>query len=269
MTEPQFDTPFFNDHGERRVIEIADHRGQPRAYTFPTMFAHTRATMMVFTADVERSRELLAASGADSVWPVRVAFGRCMFAIAAFRYGAISDGMQGYHEMAFGIPVDTGRIALLPALARRFWASFGLYVLDLPVDSEENCRRGTEIWGLPKTMKQFAIADSPTVREVTLRGSDGLCFRARVPRGGRRTAASEINRVYSRKAGQLLLTKSFVDGACWQYFTTSELAARVELEFGATKPYSDFAQLEIDPRPLMVREFDCLSTVLYGPDPVA
>ena len=264
-----FDTPFFNAHTERKVIEIADHRGRRRAYTFPTFFAHTPAVMMLFTADARRARDLL---GGVALEPVRVGRTRCLFAVAAYRYGQISDGMTGYNELALGLPVSTSRVPIAPALLRKRWPAFGVHVLDLPVDSEENCRRGVTIWGLPKTMKRFHYQDAPASgtahrRTIEVRDGDTLCLRLAWTRGGRRGVVSELNRAYSVKDGKLQRSRAFIDGACWQFTRLSPLAREVTLELGSGRPYADVAALDLDPKPLLVRDFDSLSTVLYGPEP--
>lgn len=266
-TPDPFSSPFFAAHPTRQTIAIRDHRNQPRVYTFPTFFTQTPATMALFTGDEKRARLLVNSQGDHGLHPVRVSRGRCLVAIAAYRYGLISDGMEGYNELAVGFPVSRSKVPLAPALLRRVWSSFGIFVAALPVDSEENCHRGVSIWGLPKTMKHFGYEERGGKRTITVRGSDeALCVRLSYPRGGKRTIISETNQVYSVRDGKLVSARAALDGAAWQFTRVSPLAKQVELEIGrAITPYSDIATLDIDPRPVLLREFDSLSTALYPP----
>jgi hypothetical protein len=141
-----------------------------------------------------------------------------------------------------------------------------VYVLDLPVDSEENCHRGVAIWGLPKSMKAFRYQDAGGTRTVEVAASGKLYFRLTFARGGRRTLISEMNQVYSVKDGRLQVCRSYLDGAAWQYTRLSPLAKRTRLELGDSGVPAQLKALDIDPRPLVVRDFDSLNTVLYLPE---
>jgi hypothetical protein len=267
-----FATPFFRAHRDRRVVEIPDHRGQPRAYNFPTFFTQTPAMMLMFTADFDAVAALLAARLDGSTFsralrPVRVSHRRCLFAVACYRYGQISDGMVGYNEFALGVPVSNSRLPLVPALARRAWPSFGVHLIDMPVDSDENKNRGVRIWGLPKSIKTFRYEDSPDRRTVEVFDADERCLRLTVPRGGRRHLVSELARVYSIRDGQALRCNTYMEGACWQYTQLSPLAKQVELELGPRPAYAALSELQLSARPVLVRDFECLSTALYAPDP--
>lgn len=268
MTDPTsgFDGPFFEGIRERSVVSILDHEGRPRDYTFPTFFADTRATMLLFTADATRCAALL---GDLPFVPVRVGWNRCLFAVAAFRYGRVSDGMKGYNEWAFGVGVSSSRVPLLPVALRSVWRSFGLWVLDLPVDSLENCRRGTEIWGLPKTMKRFERSETELEETLTLWDGERLACRMHVPIGGRKRPLRETNRALARKGSELYCSETHLDGDCTQFTGLHALAARVRLEWGDTEPYRTFAALDLSPRPLLVRRFDALSTALFAPTRLA
>lgn len=262
--EVGFDSAFFRSHTGRRVIEITGHEGKPHKYTFPTFFTGSRVTAMMFTADHARARQLL---GGVPLFPVRMSPGRCLFLVACFRYGQVSDGMRGYNEVALGFAVSRSRIPLLPVLARAIWPSFGYFVVDLPVDSEENRVRGVEIWGLPKTMKEFAEDDGPNGREVRMSSGGETCLRVRIPRGGRERLVNESSRAYSVKGGVLYRTTTHQHGVAREYGSRAAEAGRVELKFGPMKPYSDFATLDLSDRPVKVRDFDSLSTALYWPEP--
>ena len=139
-------------------------------------------------------------------------------------------------------------------------------MLDLPLIPRKLPPR-VNIWGLPKTMKTFHYSDSPDERTIEVRDDDELSMRVTAARGGRRRLVEESNRVYSVNNGTLVVTKSFLSGGCWQYTGLSPLAKRTRVEFGASSPYSDFALMQLGPHPLLVRDFECLSTVLYAPDP--
>jgi hypothetical protein len=259
-----FANPFFAAHAARETTTIRDQEGNARTYTFPTFFTQTPASMLLFTADERAARALV---GDERLLPVRVAPGRCLFAVAAYRYGVISDGMTGYNELALGVPVSTSRLPLAPAFLRKGWSSFGVFVLDLPVDSPENCHRGVTIWGLPKTMKTFRYEDDAGARRIEVSSGGSRCFALSFARGGRRGVVAEMNRVYSRKAGVLHRCRAFLDGASWQYTRLSPLSKRTRIEFGDGEPYRRFASLDLDPRPLLVRDFECLNTALYLPEP--
>lgn len=257
-----FDTPFFRAHTARKPIEITNHLGERRVYTFPTFFAKSRTSLVLTTARTDRATELLGDTG--PLRPVRMGRGRCLAVLACFRYGELSDGMKGYHEMALGIAVSRSRIPILPALLRRRMESFGFWLLDLPVSSEENRVRGVEIWGYPKTMKTFRDEDGPAGRTFEMKTQEGeLCLRVVVPRAGTVTRAAEINRSYSRKDGRVLRTVTHSEGECRE-----SKGGSIELAFGTVAPYDRFAGLELSTKPIVVRDFDSLSNVLYWPEPV-
>ncbi len=261
-TTDVFDTAFFRAHTARKPIEITDHRGERRVYTFPTFFAHSRTTLVLTTARTDRASALLGDLG--PLRPVRMGRGRCLAVLACFRYGELSDGMKGYHEMALGIAVSRSRLPILPALLRRRWGSFGFWLLDLPVSSDENRVRGVEIWGYPKTMKRFRDEDGPGGRTFEMTTPEGVpCMRLVVPRTGKVRRTSEINRSYSRKDGTILRTVTHSEGECRE-----AKGGRIELEFGKVAPYDRFGELDLSTRPLVVRDFDDLSNVLYWPEPV-
>lgn len=264
MADPTagFEGPFFSAIPERSVVSITDHEGRPRDYTFPTFFADTRATMVLFTADATRCRALL---GDAPFTPTRVGWNRCLFAIAAFHYGRLSDGMKGYHEWAFGVGVSTSAVPLLPVALRAWWTSFGVWVLDLPVDSLENCRRGTEIWGLPKTMKRFTREEAPGAEVLGLHDGEALACRLVVPRGGRTLLLQETNRALARKGPRFYRSDTRLYGECTQYTGLSPLAKGFSIEWGAMEPYRSFAALGLSARPLLVRHFESLSSALSAP----
>ena len=136
----------------------------------------------------------------------------------------------------------------------------------MPVDSEENCNRGVLIWGLPKSMKRFEYQDVQDRRTVEVFDGADPCIRLSVPRGGRRRLVSEMTRVYSRRNGAWVRCRTFMEGACWQYTGLSPLAAGVEVQFGAR--YRELCALQLSARPVMVRDFEALSTALYAPEPL-
>ncbi len=75
--------------------------------------------------------------------------------------------------------------------------------------------------------------------------------------------------LYSMRDGKLLVSRAFLDGACWQYNRLSSLSAKARVTFGTGEPYARFAALKLGARPLLVRDFECLSTALYAPEPAA
>ena len=60
----------------------------------------------------------------------------------------------------------------------------------------------------------------------------------------------------------MLVSRAFIDGAAWEYTRVSKQAKRVSVELGA--PYAAYAPFDLSDQPLLVREFESLSTALFG-----
>ena len=291
-----FNTPFFLSKPPTGTISIENHLGTQRTYQFPTLFTQTQAAIVLTTVDARSAtrrrpsrrtpcrssrrrslpcrcsrsrsatRSLPDILNQHGLFPVRTSSARCLAVVAVYRYGAISDGMKGYNEMMVGIVLSRSNVPLAPALLRRR-SGFGAFIVDLPVDSEENCRRGQAIWGLPKTLKTFNYRDEPGLRVTTVTDDHGdTCLQLRLPVAGKRTLVADDSYAYSQLDGRLLRTVGTFEGAAWQYSRLDSAARRVEIDFGKKGVYGSLRDLDFDARPLLVRIFDNLNSVLQLPE---
>jgi hypothetical protein len=264
-----FETPFFRALPKGGNTTIEDHSGAPRVYAFPTCFTHTASAIVLTTADYDAAQDRVPQALRDAgLTPVRVSRNRCIAVLGSYRYGRVNDGMTGYNEMVVGIALAKSKALVLPAVLRTQFG-FGAFVLDLPVDSAENCVRGNAIWGLPKSMKTFAYAESSSHYDVRLSEAEGqLCMHLQVPIGGRRMLVRDENCVYSVKDGKALQTRAVLEGACWQYAGIGD-TSRIHLEFGNHGVYAELRKLDFHSKPLVVRLFDSQNSALYLPEAVS
>lgn len=136
-------------------------------------YRNTRVTA-VFTADLDRLRELMPAAVLEQVQPLQVWPGRGLVAFTAYAYHYCDN--DSYNEIALSIVTNKpgnanlGPLSLVgQSLSKDFWG----YVLKLPVNTELARVRGVVGYNLPKWLTPidyretekslvFDIADSET-----------------------------------------------------------------------------------------------------------
>jgi hypothetical protein len=140
----------------------------------PNFYYKNRRITAIFTADLERLRELMPAQVKQAVQPLQLWPGRGVVALTAYAYEVCDN--DSYNEISLSIVTNKpgsfnfGPISLLrQSMADDYWG----YVLKLPVNTELARVRGVVGYNLPKWTTgidirendktlAFAIADSGT-----------------------------------------------------------------------------------------------------------
>ncbi|WP_342246711.1 acetoacetate decarboxylase (ADC) [Pseudomonas sp. OTU5201] len=147
----------------------------------PNFYYKNRRVTAVFTADLDRLRELMPAEVLEQVQPIQVWPGRGLIALTAYAYEYCDN--DSYNEIALSIVTNKpgnsnlGPISLIgQSMSKDFWG----YVLKLPVNTELARVRGVVGYNLPKWLTGinlretdksvvFEILDSQTGKvDVTL-----------------------------------------------------------------------------------------------------
>lgn len=135
----------------------------------PNFYYKTSRATAVFTADLDRLRELMPAEVLKVVQPLQIWPGRGLVAFTAYAYHYCDN--DSYNEIALSIvtnkPGDSnlGPVTLIgQSMSKDFWG----YVLKLPVDTELAEVRGVVGYNLPKWLTgiNFKETDKAVVFEL-------------------------------------------------------------------------------------------------------
>lgn len=135
----------------------------------PNFYYRNSRVTAVFTADLDRLRELTPAKVLEQVQPLQVWPGRGLVAFTAYAYQHCDN--DSYNEIALSIVTNKpgnanlGPISLVgQSLSKDFWG----YVLKLPVNTELARVRGVVGYNLPKwlTAIDFRETDKTLVVEI-------------------------------------------------------------------------------------------------------
>lgn len=117
----------------------------------PNFYYQNSRVTAIFTADLERLRELMPAEVLEQVQPLQIWPGRGLVALTAYAYEYCDN--DSYNEIALSIvtnkpgSTNLGPISLIgQSLSKDFWG----YVLKLPVNTELARVRGVVGYNLPK-----------------------------------------------------------------------------------------------------------------------
>lgn len=173
---PDMDLSWFRSL-EKTKVDMGFESYSPNFY-----YQNSRVTA-VYTADIDRLRELMPAQVLEQVQPLQVWPGRGLVAFTAYTYDYCDN--DSYNEIAVSIITNRpgksnlGPVTLIgQALSKDFWG----YVLKLPVNTELARVRGVVGYNLPKWLTPierredasavtYDIADAQT-------GSVDVIFRA-------------------------------------------------------------------------------------------
>jgi hypothetical protein len=135
----------------------------------PNFYYKNNRVTAVFTADIDRLRELMPAKVLDEVQPLQVWPGRGLVAFTAYAYEYCDN--DSYNEIALSIVTNKpgnsnlGPVTLVgQAMSKDFWG----YVLKLPVNTELAEVRGVVGYNLPKWLTDinFRETDKSVVFEI-------------------------------------------------------------------------------------------------------
>jgi hypothetical protein len=127
----------------------------------PNFYYKDSSITAVFTADIERLRELMPAAIKAQVQPLQIWPGRGVVALTAYAYHYCDN--DAYNELSLSIVTSKpgspsfGPLSLLgQSRAKSFWG----YVLKLPVNTELARVRGVVGYNLPKWLSDIRYHDS-------------------------------------------------------------------------------------------------------------
>lgn len=127
----------------------------------PNFYYENTLVTAVFTADIERLRELMPADVLAKVQPLKVWPGRGLVALTAYAYHYCDN--DSYNEISLAVitsqpdKANLGLISLAgQAMSKEFWG----YVLKLPVDTELARVRGVVGYNLPKWLTKINYRES-------------------------------------------------------------------------------------------------------------
>jgi hypothetical protein len=136
----------------------------------PNFYYKNSRVTAVFTADLDRLRELMPAAVLEQVQPLQVWPGRGLVALTAYAYHYCDN--DSYNEIALSIITNKpggsnlGPISLVgQSMSKDFWG----YVLKLPVNTELARVRGVVGYNLPKWLTgiDYRETDESVVFEIT------------------------------------------------------------------------------------------------------
>lgn len=135
----------------------------------PNFYYENKKVTVVYTADMDKLRELMPAKVLEQVQPVQIWPGRGLVALTAYRYDYCDN--DSYNEIALSIVTNkpgSGNYGPLSLVGQAMDSDNWGYVLKLPVDTELARVRGVVGYNLPKwtTRIDFRETDGQFVFEV-------------------------------------------------------------------------------------------------------
>ena len=161
---------------------------------FPIRYFDSSMIAATFPAPAARVQEVLPS---DRLKPVQLMPGTAAVALAAMEYRHI-DGLAPYNEFGIMVPVEYQPADNVPGLP-------GLYVVHLPVTTEEARWGGVEVYGYAKFMAEISFEDAGEVRRCRIRAEGKEIITLEVKKLVTGPQSSELY-TYTVKEGQLLRT---------------------------------------------------------------
>jgi hypothetical protein len=161
---------------------------------FPIRYFDSSMIAASFPAPAAKVQEVLPS---DKLKPVQVMPGTAAVALAAMEYRHI-DGLAPYNEFGVMLPVVYQTADNIPGLP-------GLYVLHLPVTTEEARWGGVEIYGYPKFIAEISFEDAGEMRRCRIRAEGKDIITLEVKKPVSQPQSWELY-TYTVKDGQLLRT---------------------------------------------------------------
>lgn len=237
----------------------------------PNFYYKDSRITAIFTADIERLRELVPAAVRARVEPLQVWPGRGVVALTAYAYHYCDN--DSYNEISLSVVTNRpgagnyGPLSLLgQARAKDFWG----YVLKLPVNTELARVRGVVGYGLPKWLSDIRLRED----EKT------IAFELLDPDSGKTELVLEGSKLPGLSNEAELVTNSFVNvardgGLNYGYAVSRQLShaassdaqtVRLTLGEGSLAAYIKSLKLGKMLRYEYVPQFQ---SALYAPRPLA
>jgi len=142
-------------------------RGRPVLdFELPQRYYDWSFIMAHFPAPTRSVETLVPVEGLE---PVQIVPGLAVISLAAFEYRQMAT-LSAYNEVAIMVPVryrPSPNIPLLPLLCPDEY-DVGFWVHPLPVDTQEACDVGVQVWGLPKVVAKITFEDVGWMRRCQL-----------------------------------------------------------------------------------------------------
>ncbi|PPD45336.1 MAG: hypothetical protein CTY15_04490 [Methylocystis sp.] len=137
----------------------------------PLRYLDWTGMMAHFPASAAAIRKLLPSPKLKPVlaWP-----GTAILSVAALEYRRLAD-VRPYNEVAIMTPVlyePALNIPAAPLLFPKLFKGFGLFVLHMPVTTQESLELGVQVWGYPKFLADIRFEEEGNLRRCRVR-ADG------------------------------------------------------------------------------------------------
>lgn len=168
----------------------------------PNFYYKTSRVTAIYTADIDRLRELVPADVMKVIQPLQIWPGRGVVAVTAYTYHYCDN--DSYNEIAISIVTNKpgswnlGPLSLIgQSLSKDFWG----YVLKLPVDTELARVRGVVGYNLPKWLTQITLKDS----------SDAVVYEIKNEKTGEMDLTIETKKLTKLSSKEELVTGNFTN----------------------------------------------------------
>jgi hypothetical protein len=172
--------------------------------TLPRRYYDWQGMMAHFPAARAGVEKLLPT---NKLVPAQIIPGIAILSLVAIDYHRVAE-VQPYREFAIMIPVlyePLINIPTLPLLRPRWFKRFGLYVLHMPVTTQESRDVGVELWGYPKFVAQIDFETTDQIHRCRLQSEGKEIITLEVKKIPTRAKSIDYH-CYTLKDGQLLKT---------------------------------------------------------------
>lgn len=142
-----------------------------RRVGLPVRYLDWTGILAHFPAPASAVRRLLPSK---ALAPVLIAPGTAILSIAAIEYRRIAE-VEPYNEVAIMTPVLYKPLVNIPALPfffPRMFKSFGFFVLNMPVTTEDARELGVKVWGYPKFLADISFEEFDNTRRCRVEIED-------------------------------------------------------------------------------------------------
>lgn len=275
--ETEFNSSFFKQFDlikRQPALDLGE--GIVKDYKFPTFYGDTECVQVGFLCDYDAAQKLMPS---PELKPLNMLNGRSLVIIAAYRYNKVLNVVP-YNEIAVTIPVlkqPALNLPILPLLKPNY-KNFGFYVLDMPVTSLENQIRGTEIWGLPKTVNDIEINSSDKNISVNANNSQGEDYlQLTLPIPDKTEDLKLQNQLFSFLNNQMLQSENKAEALFKSKKNLAQLLSSNNKTSLDDSPYISLGncaeanrlrQLKLYGEPLMIRYTDKMEASFSLPTPI-
>lgn len=198
-----FQSDGFFDDVKVKVVTV--RRGN-RTYRFelPQRYYDWSFMMAHFPACAAKVRALVP----GKLQPVQLAPGVGIVSLAAFEYRRTAT-LKPYNEFSIMVPVLPHPAASIPALPLLYpdrYPDLGFYIRHLPVNTQEACDIGIEVWGFPKFLAEITFEDVGWMRRCRLEVDGKHVITLDVRTSETKTGARDFY-AYPQKDGKFLKTR--------------------------------------------------------------